>query len=206
MADDRIHTVDFDSRRLGGTGLGRVHRLPDFEPAPRPRPARYRLDVVAADVVDVIEHAGGWLFDRAVAGWEVTVLVVDRCDARPLRILGAEMLELEPVLAARGGGRLPQALAVAANLCTHDPRTRRGLLNALGHKATEVVLWGGGWPPGPARDATPVLHTLSIAARAFKAHALAAAGTPTAGGATETFLRAGLPTGPSPGADLRPAS
>ncbi|WP_342213561.1 hypothetical protein [Nocardia wallacei] len=206
MADDSMHTADFGSPRLGGTGLGRVHRLPDFASSPRPRPARYRLDVVAANIVDVVEHAGGWLFDRAVAGWEVTVLVVDCCDARPLRILGAELLELEPVLAARGGGRLPQALAVATSLCAHDPRTRRGLLNALGHKATEVVLWGEGRPPRPAHDATPVLHTLSVAARAFKAHALAAAGRPTPIGATETFLRAGLPTGPSPGADLRPAS
>ncbi|MFJ1455449.1 hypothetical protein [Nocardia wallacei] len=206
MADDSMHTADFYARGLEGTGLGRVHRLPGIEPLPRPRPARYRLDVVATDIVDVIEHAGGWLFDRAVAGWEVTVLVVHGRDARPLRILGAEMLELEPVLAARGGGRLPQALAVAADLCTHDSRTRRGLLNALGHKATEVVLWGDGWPPGPAHDATPVLHTLSVAARAFKAHALTAAGTPTVTGATESFLRSGLPTGPSPGADLRPAS
>jgi hypothetical protein len=34
---------------------------------------RYRLDAVAADVVDV-KFAGGWLFDRAMAGWDVTVL------------------------------------------------------------------------------------------------------------------------------------
>jgi len=30
---------------------------------------RYRLDVVAADVADVVRFAGGWLFDRAMAGW-----------------------------------------------------------------------------------------------------------------------------------------
>ncbi|WP_343575423.1 hypothetical protein [Mycobacterium sp.] len=49
---------------------------------------RYRLDVVAADVADVVTFAGGWLFDRAMAGWDVTVLVADHVDERPLRILG----------------------------------------------------------------------------------------------------------------------
>ena len=33
---------------------------------------RYRLDVVAAGVADVVRFAGGWLFDRAMAGWDVT--------------------------------------------------------------------------------------------------------------------------------------
>src|SRR6201999_4509172 len=51
---------------------------------------RYRLDVVAADVADVVKFAGGWLFDRAMAGWDVTVLLVDhpenvRCRSWVLR-------------------------------------------------------------------------------------------------------------------------
>ena len=46
---------------------------------------RYRLDVVAADVADVVKFAGGWLFDRAMAGWDVTVLLVDHPDERPLQ-------------------------------------------------------------------------------------------------------------------------
>jgi hypothetical protein len=33
--------------------------------------------VVAADVIDVVKFAGGWLFDRAMAGWDVTVLDAD---------------------------------------------------------------------------------------------------------------------------------
>src|SRR5439155_14971420 len=56
---------------------------------------RYRLDVVAADVVDVVKFAGGWLFDRAMAGWDVTVLLVDHPDERPLQILGAHTIDLE---------------------------------------------------------------------------------------------------------------
>ncbi|MBV8789682.1 MAG: hypothetical protein JOZ00_23760, partial [Mycobacterium sp.] len=30
---------------------------------------RYRLDVVAASAADVVQSAGGWLYDRAMAGW-----------------------------------------------------------------------------------------------------------------------------------------
>ena len=65
---------------------------------------RYRLDVVAASVADVVRFAGGWLFDRAMAGWDVTVLLTDRVadhrDERPLHILGAQTLDLEDALAA----------------------------------------------------------------------------------------------------------
>ncbi|ETB36586.1 hypothetical protein O977_01065, partial [Mycobacterium avium subsp. paratuberculosis 10-5975] len=49
---------------------------------------RYRLDVVAASTVDVVQSAGGWLYDRAMAGWEVTVLLPHGCNTRSLRILG----------------------------------------------------------------------------------------------------------------------
>ena len=59
---------------------------------------RYRLDVVASSVVDVVRFAGGWLFDRAMAGWDVTVLIADRPDDRPLQVLGAQTLDLEYAL------------------------------------------------------------------------------------------------------------
>ena len=67
---------------------------------------RYRLDVVAADVADVVKFAGGWLFDRAMAGWDVTVLVADHPDERPLQILGVQIVDLEYALATAGDGRL----------------------------------------------------------------------------------------------------
>ncbi|MFJ1456345.1 hypothetical protein [Nocardia wallacei] len=165
---------------------------------------RYRLDVVATSIVDVVEHAGGWLFDRAVAGWDVTVLLADLSDSRPLRILGAETLELESVLAAGGQGRRPHALAVACEVCEGDPRARRGLLNALGDGGIEVVVWGEGWHTPPEHRVDPVLHRLSVAAQAFKAQALTAAAMPAAAvGATEVF-RSGLSALPSIGADLSP--
>ncbi len=53
---------------------------------------RYRLDVVAPTVLDAVRFAGGWVYDRVMAGWDVTVLVGADEDARPLEILGAEVL------------------------------------------------------------------------------------------------------------------
>ncbi|MBY8860035.1 hypothetical protein K7711_26430 [Nocardia sp. CA2R105] len=165
---------------------------------------RYRLDVVATSVADVVEHAGGWLFDRSIAGWEVTVLVADPSDPRPLRILGADAIALEEVLASRGQGRRPHALAVACDVCQGDPRARRGLLKALGDGGIEVVVWGEGWPTPPEHRVDPVLHRLSVAAQAFKAQALTAAARPvTSVGTTEVF-RSGLSDIPPVGADLSP--
>ena len=43
---------------------------------------RYRVDVVAASAADVVQSAGGWLYDRVMAGWEVTALIPRGCDSR----------------------------------------------------------------------------------------------------------------------------
>lgn len=167
---------------------------------------RYRLDVVAASVVDVVEHAGGWLFDRAVAGWDVSVLVADVSDARPLRILGAELVDLEQVLAAHGQGRRPHALAIAGDVCRRDRRAQRGVVSALQDGGVEVVVWGDDWSSPPEHRVDPVVHRLSVAARAFKAQALtAAAVSADTVGTTEVF-RSGMSTFPPVGADLSPVS
>ena len=107
---------------------------------------RYRLDVVAADVADVVRFAGGWLFDRTMAGWDVTVLLADHADERPLQILGAQILDLEYALATVGHRPPPQTLAAAADLFDCDSRVRQGVLQALDQGATEVTLWGQTWP------------------------------------------------------------
>ena len=69
---------------------------------------RYRLDVVAANPVDVVQSAGGWLYDRMMAGWEVTVLLPDGFDTRPLRILGVRTSDLQAELA-------PEFISVATS-------------------------------------------------------------------------------------------
>ncbi|MFY2859014.1 hypothetical protein ACOJVU_04120 [Mycobacterium sp. THU-M104] len=166
---------------------------------------RYRLDVVAPDVADVVRCAGGWLFDRAMAGWDVTVLVADHPDARPLQILGARVLDLEDVLATMESRPRPQALAAAADLFGCDPRVRQGVLRALDHGVTEVALWGEEWPAELDESVGLVQHRLSMAAQIFKSRALAAAFVSDgAVGPAETF-RSGLLAWPSVAADLVPA-
>src|SRR5215207_7462824 len=55
---------------------------------------RHEMTVVASSVTDVVTSAGGWLYDRRMAGWRVNVLVDDRAGERALRILGADVFDL----------------------------------------------------------------------------------------------------------------
>jgi hypothetical protein len=166
---------------------------------------RYRLDVVASSVLDVVRSAGGWLFDRAMAGWDVTVLLTDHPDDRPLHILGVHTLDLEDALASVETRPRPQALAAAADLLGCDSRVRQGVQQALDHGVTEVTLWGETYPAEMDASVGPVQHRLSAAAQTFKAQALAAAASPVSAiGLTESF-RSGLMACPSVAADLMPA-
>jgi len=157
---------------------------------------RYRLDVVAASAVDVVQSAGGWLYDRVMAGWEVTVLLPDSFDTRPLRILGVRVLDLESEDTSSGTS---QSLAVSAEAFAGDGRVREKVLKALDHPLTEVALWGDGWPRGMHRGIARVQHVLSAAARVFKGQALAAAGIPcNSVDPTETLLCDMATSGVSP--------
>lgn len=140
---------------------------------------RYRLEVVATSAVDVVHAAGGWLYDRVMAGWEVTVLLPGGDGTRPLQILGARTADLETGLTEpRPWGPWGQSLAVSAAALASDDRVRNLMLAALEHRSGEVALWGDEWPWGLNRTISPVQHVLSAAARAFKGQALKAAGIP----------------------------
>ncbi|PRC46808.1 hypothetical protein C6A85_88180 [Mycobacterium sp. ITM-2017-0098] len=153
---------------------------------------------------DAVRFAGGWVYDRVMAGWDVTVLVGDNEDVRPLEILGADVVNLESVLEAWEQRPHPQTVAVAADLFDRDDRVRRGVLGALEQGATEVTLWGAPLPAELDSSVDSVEHRLSAAARAFKAQALAAVGvTGESIGPTETFC-CGMML--SVAADLVPAS
>jgi hypothetical protein len=168
---------------------------------------RYRLDVVARDVSEVVTFAGGWLVDRVMAGWDVTVLISAAEDLRPLEILGVRIEDLEAALEDWTDRPHPQTVAVAADLFATDDRVRTGVLGALDQGRTEVTLWGEHWPAELDRNVGAVHHQLSAAARAFKAQALAAVADSSSDvvGDTETF-RCGLAALPSVAADLTPAS
>ena len=111
---------------------------------------RYQLQVVGTHIVEVVESAGGWLCDRARAGWDVNVLVAGHQDARPLTILGATARDLDAEFASmmrtasRGG-----ALAISAGLLSADARVRDDVLRLLKRGITEVIVWGDEWPAEP---------------------------------------------------------
>ena len=166
---------------------------------------RYRLDVVAANAADAVRFAGGWMYDRVMAGWDVTVLLAVRTDDRPLQVLGVAVSDLESALALWDQRPHPQTVAVAADLFASDERVRRGVLGALEQGLTEVTLWGDSLSAELEDSVGPVAHRLSAAARAFKSQALTAASDVGTVTGTETF-RCGVTATPSVAADLIPAS
>lgn len=154
---------------------------------------RYQLNVVASTTEEVVQSAGGWLCDRARAGWDVNVLVAGGGDRRTLAILGATALDLDQDFvamvqrAARGG-----AMAVSADLLGADNRVRDEVLRVLKRGLIEVTVLGTRWPAELGRQADSVQHRVSAAARAFKSQALAAAEISTdAITPTETLFRIG---------------
>lgn len=167
---------------------------------------RYRLDVVAPSVPEVVKHAGGWLVDRVMAGWDVTVLIDGEQDLRPLEILGVQTQDLESALQMWADRPHPQTVAVAAELFSSDARVRQGVLNALDHGLTEVTLWGDHCPEELDETVGFVRHHLSAAARAFKTQALAAIDPPAAFVGDDETFRCGVMARPSVAADLIPAS
>ncbi|MBE1535544.1 hypothetical protein [Actinomadura algeriensis] len=130
--------------------------------------------MVAPSMLGGVRFAGGWVFDRVAAGWDVTVLTADGTGSRALRILGARTLDLEMALNAPLRGPRPRALALDAALCESDEQIRRRLIGVL-DSGMDIRLWGGARAAHGDESPDRLQHRLSNAARAFKAHALAAA-------------------------------
>ena len=178
MADHRPYA------RLFGTGADPAGPQPPLRHSLRPR-----LTALAPTTADVIGHAGGWLLDQVLAGWDVTVITADGCDPRPLRILGVRPRDLDIMSCAPVLGPCLEAVAVRSDLFARDERVRRMVLAAAGTGRADIRLWGEVWPADFEECARPVSHELSFAALAFKARAMAAAGVPAEPAATEVFLQ-----------------
>ncbi|KUI25093.1 hypothetical protein AU196_07350 [Mycobacterium sp. IS-1742] len=137
----------------------------------------YRLDVLGTDVADLVRFAGGWMFDRAMAGWRVEAWLLDADDLRPLQVLGVRGHRLEAGI-GRTGDELLGGLAVSADLAESDGRVRDEVRSVMTAGRAEVVLWGGRRSEVLGGRAEPVRYRLSAAARTFKRHALLAADCP----------------------------
>ena len=148
------------------------------------------MTTIAPSTAEAVRCAGGWLFDQVMAGWDVTVITADQADPRPLHILGVRARDLDSVLAMPVLGPCLQAIAVQADLYDADERVRRMVLTAAEAGGADVRLWGDSWPADFNDGANPLPHRLSLAARAFKAQAMAAASLPAEPAAeTEVFRR-----------------
>jgi len=177
MNAQSFETHDGGAVRISRAGRSRVARNGH---------GKYRLKVRACDVTDVVRSAGGWLFDRALAGWDVTIVLTHGGDVRPLQILGVNTAHQEPD-DEPSAPRRARSLAVSSAVAATDPQTRDDVLHALKRGLTEVTLWGDSWPAGLESSVESVEHVLSGAARAFKAQALAALGSAEQVGPVETF-------------------
>jgi hypothetical protein len=134
---------------------------------------RYALHVFAPNIADAVVSVGGLIFDRAMAGWDVTVVVDgDSSDDRPVRILGARLAGPHRVATAP----CPQMLVVATDVVVKSESVRRLVLTARNVNAADVLFWGRYQPPNLNWRLVPVQHRPSAAAHVFKSHALAAGG------------------------------
>jgi len=163
----------------------------------------YDLVVLTGDVNDAVTSAGGWLCDRARAGWRVTVLAPPNSDFRPLQILGIGVSSFDGETDFLSE-TAPAAVAAAADVLRDDVRVRDEILRIIRRGNAEVTLWGDVGSFGADARFGPVAHRLSDAARAFKMRALASASIPASSvGITEEFRSCAM-WYPPDGADLMP--
>lgn len=132
---------------------------------------RYWVAVVATNSADVVRLAGGLLCDRALSGWDIRVFT-DQTDVRALQILGA----VPATSSQLATGKHPGTLAVCASLYASDAGIRPAVAEALACPHVEVVLLGQNPAAGECTLFRPARYQPSVAARAFKAAALAAIG------------------------------
>jgi hypothetical protein len=180
--------IQSSGRRLAVTGIDgkvglttsrRINRRDTRAPWDE-HASRYRLHVAAPNVVDLITAAGGWLADRAMAGWEVTGFIADLHDDRPLQILGVDPVQFHPALDLRDLCAA-DSLAISPDLFIQESRIRMRVSRAATLGKTEILFMGEAIPAGAWGKPTRVKHQCSTAAVAFKRHALAAAGLPADG-------------------------
>jgi hypothetical protein len=113
---------------------------------------RYRLHVVATNIADVVTSIGGLIFDRAMAGWDVTVTVDGNADDRAIRILGGRVAKLAAGPDGTGSAPRPQVLAVATDVFVANEPVRRLVLAARKSNAADVLLWPRGEPSSRSRS------------------------------------------------------
>ncbi|WP_131590595.1 hypothetical protein [Mycolicibacterium setense] len=187
------------SAQLSEVPGGSTVAVPFARPLVRPENAlQYEVKVVAPDVAGTVSGIGGWLFDRAMAGWRVGVVVEEGGDERALRVLGLNAVGLNALWSSAGADSV--AMTVIGTSCFESGDHGLTASCAVG----DVVFFGSHAPDGFGEQIQRVEYRPSAAALAFKAHAWAmAGGDPGPVGSVETLFRYGRSAG-LPDADLAP--
>lgn len=148
---------------------------------------RHRMVVFAGNAADIVGFAGGLIFDRVGAGWDVKIHLasVTPDDERALRILG---IQSRMQSAGLDSPEWPDVVLMGADVYGGHIQARRIFTAAARRQHAEVVMWGGDWPGELDPGIGAVEHRLSTAARAFKVHAMAAAGLDATVAPAEQFL------------------
>lgn len=127
----------------------------------------YRMHVIARDAAELAANAGGLIVDRMMSGWRISAQLTHDGDVRPVRILGAELVD---TVEAQGLPEEKCVLVMGPDAYARVISDDGGLLPA---GCAEILVWG------ESPDPTHVFgHNLSAAALAFKTQAVAAAHLP----------------------------
>jgi len=99
--------------------------------------SRYQVTLVASSVKDIVESAGGWLFDRITEGWVVNCLQIDDLGSNPdallpLQILGyrAPASDVGDLLPMRNRAPI-QTLAIGGDVVQNDAQARTRVKGAV---------------------------------------------------------------------------
>ncbi|WP_254849123.1 hypothetical protein [Mycobacterium sp. GA-1841] len=129
----------------------------------------YRMHVIARDAAELAANAGGLIVDRMMSGWRVSVQLLENAGApdaaRPVQILGAELVD-----EAAAPGLPDEEQCVLVMGADAYARAISGAGQQIPTGCAEVLVWGESPDPSHVFG-----HSLSSAARAFKALAATAA-------------------------------
>lgn len=139
-------------------------------------PSAYEMLVLAADVGDIVVSVGGWLCDRACAGWRITAAVPNDSDSRPLDILGVKATSPDSACEVMRDSP-PHALAVSSAVLAADEFVRNAVRKAFHENGIELSYWRDSFPPHDNPRQWVVQHRLTDLSRAFKSEAVKAAFT-----------------------------
>lgn len=150
---------------------------------------RPRMEVFAETVAGIVTSVGGWLSDRALAGWDIHVYLPGGQDFRPLDILGIASVREE--LNAWSPHRTVRSasIAISDEVLRHRPGFAAAVDRLIARRSADVTVWGDdGRPPELERSAwrlRPLEYHPSGAAALFKKCAQHAAGQTAITGCAE---------------------